>query len=44
MANVDAFLAAGGNAEWDFIVFEHNEHQAFVLGLRVLCLGFQGRS
>ena len=28
MANVDAFLAAGGNAEWDFIVFEHNEHQA----------------
>eukprot|EP00439_Symbiodinium_sp_Y106_P054594 s3821_g7.t1 len=27
MANVDAFLAAGGNAEWDFIVFEHNEHQ-----------------
>ncbi|CAE7443841.1 PETH [Symbiodinium sp. CCMP2456] len=27
MANVDAFLAAGGNAEWDFIVFEHNEQQ-----------------
>ena len=27
MANVDAFLGAGGNAEWDFIVFEHNEHQ-----------------
>lgn len=27
MANVDAFISAGGRAEWDFIVFRHNEHQ-----------------
>jgi MoaA/NifB/PqqE/SkfB family radical SAM enzyme len=27
MANVAAFIDAGGNAEWDFIVFRHNEHQ-----------------
>ena len=27
MRNVKAFVAAGGNAEWDYIVFRHNEHQ-----------------
>jgi hypothetical protein len=27
MRNVKAFVAAGGNAEWDYIVFHHNEHQ-----------------
>jgi MoaA/NifB/PqqE/SkfB family radical SAM enzyme len=27
MRNVRAFVAAGGNAEWDYIVFRHNEHQ-----------------
>lgn len=25
--NVRAFIDAGGNAEWDFLVFKHNEHQ-----------------
>lgn len=25
--NVKAFTAAGGHAEWDYLVFEHNEHQ-----------------
>ncbi len=27
MASVEAFVSAGGRAEWDFIVFKHNEHQ-----------------
>jgi len=25
--NVKAFIGAGGNAEWEFLVFKHNEHQ-----------------
>ena len=27
MANVEAFISAGGRAHWDMLVFEHNEHQ-----------------
>jgi len=27
MANVKAFIAAGGRAHWDFLIFKHNEHQ-----------------
>jgi MoaA/NifB/PqqE/SkfB family radical SAM enzyme len=27
MRNVKAYIAAGGNADWDFLIFKHNEHQ-----------------
>lgn len=27
IANATAFIQAGGHAEWDFIVFRHNQHQ-----------------
>jgi len=27
MENAEAFISAGGIAHWDYIVFEHNEHQ-----------------
>lgn len=27
MANVKAFIGAGGRAEWDYLIFKHNEHQ-----------------
>ncbi len=27
MRAAEAFIGAGGNAEWDFLVFRHNEHQ-----------------
>lgn len=27
LANVKAFIGSGGRARWDYLVFEHNEHQ-----------------
>ena len=27
MSNAETFIAAGGNAQWDMLVYEHNEHQ-----------------
>ena len=27
MANAEAFIAAGGHAHWDMLVYKHNQHQ-----------------
>ena len=27
MANTEAFISAGGNAQWDMLVYKHNQHQ-----------------
>ena len=27
VANVKAYIGAGGRAEWDYLIFKHNEHQ-----------------
>jgi MoaA/NifB/PqqE/SkfB family radical SAM enzyme len=27
MKNAKAFIGAGGNARWDYLIFDHNEHQ-----------------
>lgn len=27
MANIEAFVSAGGNAHWDMLVYRHNQHQ-----------------
>lgn len=40
MKSVKAFIKAGGNAEWDFIVFRHNEHQVEEARLLSRSLGF----
>jgi MoaA/NifB/PqqE/SkfB family radical SAM enzyme len=40
MANARAFIDAGGRAEWDFIVFEHNEHQVEAAEQLATNLGF----
>jgi MoaA/NifB/PqqE/SkfB family radical SAM enzyme len=38
--NAQAFIAAGGTAEWAFIKFKHNEHQAEEAEHRAKQLGF----
>lgn len=40
MANAAAYIAAGGRAEWDFIVFAHNEHQIDEARSLSLSMGF----
>jgi len=39
--NAKSFIAAGGKAHWDFIVFEHNEHQVEEAREFALKLGFE---
>lgn len=41
MANTSAFITAGGRAEWQFITFEHNEHQIEQAELLSKQLGFK---
>jgi MoaA/NifB/PqqE/SkfB family radical SAM enzyme len=41
MESVEAFVSAGGRAEWDFIVFRHNEHQVDEARALAKRLGFQ---
>lgn len=41
MASVRAFVGAGGAAEWDFIVFRHNEHQIDEARALAKSLGFR---
>jgi MoaA/NifB/PqqE/SkfB family radical SAM enzyme len=41
MESVAAFIAAGGRAEWDFIVFRHNEHQIDLARALAKKLGFR---
>lgn len=41
MESVEAFIGAGGRAEWDFIVFKHNEHQIDEARALAERLGFQ---
>lgn len=39
--NVQAFIAAGGNAHWDMLVFKHNEHQVDTCEQLARDLGFK---
>lgn len=39
--NASAFIAAGGKAHWDFLVFRHNEHQIDAARALSIKLGFQ---
>jgi molybdenum cofactor biosynthesis enzyme MoaA len=40
MANANAFIAAGGNAQWDMLVFEHNKHQVDDVEALAKSMGF----
>ena len=40
MAHVKAFIGSGGNAQWDYIVFQHNEHQVHTARDLALHMGF----
>lgn len=41
MRNVEAFIAAGGRARWDYIVFAHNEHQVEEAEQLAKTMGFE---
>jgi MoaA/NifB/PqqE/SkfB family radical SAM enzyme len=39
--SMKAFLAAGGRARWDFLIFEHNQHQVEEAELLAKQMGFE---
>jgi len=41
MENAQAFIAAGGRARWDYIVFAHNEHQVEAAEALSIQMGFE---
>ena len=41
MANATAFIEAGGAAHWEYIVFQHNEHQIEEARALAGCMGFR---
>lgn len=41
MANTQAFIRAGGKAQWNYIVFKHNEHQVDAARNLSMILGFK---
>jgi MoaA/NifB/PqqE/SkfB family radical SAM enzyme len=40
MSNVNAFISAGGMANWDYLIFKHNEHQIEEASALALKMGF----
>ena len=40
MKNAKAFINAGGNARWDYLIFDHNEHQIDEAKVLAKKLGF----
>lgn len=41
IANVEAFIKAGGKARWDFLIFKHNQHQVETAEILSEKMGFQ---
>ena len=41
MSNVQAFIAAGGSAHWDMLVYRHNQHQVDACEQLARDLGFK---
>ncbi len=41
ISNAEAFIAAGGSAHWDMLVYKHNQHQVDACEQRARDLGFK---
>jgi hypothetical protein len=40
MANVEAYISAGGSAHWDMLVYKHNQHQVDACEKLAKSMGF----